>query len=58
MKFRYTIEPFIVSSTFAITIVQNTLRSVNFQFDKKTKYGPKHVISQRKAFLKIGAYEH
>ena len=58
MKFRYTIEPFVVNSTSAITIVQNILRSMNFQFDKKTKYDPKHVISQRKAFFKIGAYEH
>ena len=54
MKFRYTI----VSSTSVVTIVQNILRSMNFQFDKKTKYDPKHVISQRKAILKIGAYEH
>ena len=58
MKFRYTIEPFVVSSTSVVTIVQNILRSMNFQFDKKTKYDPKHVISQRKEVLKIGAYEH
>ena len=58
MKFRYTIEPFVVSSTSVVTIVQNILRSMNFQFDKKTKYDPKHVISQRKVVLKIGAYEH
>jgi hypothetical protein len=58
MKFRYMIEPFVVISTSAITVVQNILRSMNFQFDKKTKYDPKHVISQRKAILKIGAYEH
>ena len=30
---------------------------MNFQFDKKTKYGPNHVISQRKAVWKSGAYE-
>jgi hypothetical protein len=58
MKFRYTMEPFVVSSTSAITIVQNILRSMNFQFDKKTKYDPKQVISQRKEVWKIGAYEH
>ena len=31
---------------------------MNFQYDKNTKYDPKHVISQRKAVLKIGAYKH
>ena len=31
---------------------------MNFQFDKKTKYDPNHAISERKAVLKIGAYEH
>ena len=45
MKFRYTIEPFVVSSTSAVIVVENILRSMNFQFDKKTKYDRKHEIS-------------
>ena len=58
MKFRYTIKPFVVISIYVVTIVQNILRSMKFQSDKKTKYDPKHAISQRKAVWKIGAYEH
>ena len=48
MKFKYTIEPFVVNSTTALTIVRNILKSMNFQVDKKVKYDPKHIISQRK----------
>ena len=58
MKFKYTMGPFVVSSTSSLSIVQAILRSMNFQFDKKTKYDPKHVISQRKESFKIGNYEH
>ena len=58
MKFKYTMEPFVVSSTSALSIFQAILRSMIFQLDKKTKYDPKHVISQRKASCKIGTYEH
>ena len=31
---------------------------MNFQFDKKAKYDPKHVISQRKVSSRIGTYKH
>ena len=30
MKFRYTIEPFVVSSTSVVAVVQNILRSMKF----------------------------
>ena len=46
MKFKYTMDPFVMSSTSSLSIVQTILRSMNFEFDKKTKYDPKHVISQ------------
>lgn len=58
MKFKYMMEPFVVISTSSLLIVQAILRSLNFQLDKKTKYDPKHVISQRKAYYKIGNYEY
>ena len=58
MKFKYTMELFVVNSTYALSIVQAILKSMNFQLDKKTKYDPKHVISQRKASCKIGTYKH
>ena len=31
---------------------------MNFQLDKKLKYDPKHVISQRKTTSRLGTYEH
>lgn len=45
MKFKYTIDPFVVNSTNSLTIVQNVLKSMNFQVDKNAKYDPKHIIS-------------
>ena len=58
MKFKYTMEPFLVNSTSALPIIQAILRSMNFQLDMKIKYDPKHVIYQRKTSYKIGTYEH
>ena len=58
MKFKYTIEPFVVNSTVALTIVRSILKSMNFQVDKKAKYDPKHIISQRKLSSRLGTYEH
>ena len=58
MKFIYTIEPFVVNKTTALTIIHNIIKSMNFQLDKKLKYDPKHVISQRKTTSRLGTYEH
>ena len=58
MKFKYTIEPFVVDSTATLTIVQNILKSMNLQVDKKDNYDPKHIISQRKTISRLGTYEH
>ena len=58
MKFKYTIDPFVVNSTVALTVVQSILKSMNFQVDKSFKYDPKHIISQRKLASRLGTYEH
>ena len=58
MKCKYTMEPFVVTSTSDLSIVQAIFRSMNFQLDRKIKYDPKHVISQRKESCKIGTYGH
>ena len=58
MKFKYTIEPFVVNSTSVVIVVQSILKSMNFQDDKKAKYDPKHIISQRKLASRLGTYEH
>ena len=31
---------------------------MNFQSDKKDKYDPKHIISQRKLASRLGTYDH
>ena len=58
MKFKYTMEPFVVNTTSALPSIQNIMKSMNFQLDKKLKYDPKHVISQRKTNSRPGTYEH
>lgn len=58
IKFKYTIEPFVVNSTAALSVIQNIMKNMNFQLDKKINYDPKHVISQRKTNSKLGTYEH
>jgi len=51
-------DPFVVNTTFALPIIQNIIKSMDFQLDKKLKYDPKHVISQRKETSRLGTYEH
>ena len=58
MKFKYNMEPFVVNTTSSLSIIQNILKSMNFQLDKKLKYDPKHIISQTKTTLRMGTYEH
>ena len=58
MKFRYIIEPFVVNSTAALYIIQDIMKSMNFQLDKKLNYDPKHVISHRKTTTRLGTCEH
>ena len=58
MKFKYTIEPFVVNSTVALSIIQDIMKSMIFQLDKKLNYDPKHVISKRKTVARLGTYEH
>ena len=58
MKFNYTIEPFVVNSTASLLVIQNIMKSMNFQLDKNINYDPKHIISQRKTSSRLGTYEH
>ena len=44
MKFKYTIEPFVVNSTTALLVIQIIMKSMTFQLDKKINYDPKHII--------------
>ena len=46
MKFNFTLEPFVVKSAYAITVVDQIFRSMNFETDKALRYDPKRVIHQ------------
>ena len=58
MKFKYTIEPFVVNSISALSVIQNIMKSVNIQLDKKINYDPKHIISKGKTTSRLGTCEH
>ena len=45
MKFKYTIEAFVVNSIVVLIVGKSILKSMNFQVDKKMKYDAKHIIS-------------
>ena len=58
IKFKFTIEPFVVDSTSSLPIIQDLLRSMKFDQDRKASYDPKHIISKRKVSCKLGTFEH
>ena len=58
IKFKYTIEPFVVDSTSSLPIIQDLLRSMKFDQDRKVNYDPKHIISKRKVSFRLGTFEH
>lgn len=41
IKFKYTIEPFVVDSTSALPIIQDILKTMKFELDRKVNYDPK-----------------
>ena len=47
-----------VDSTSALPIIQDILKSIKFELDRKVNYDPKQVISQRKASCIICSFEH
>ena len=46
------------NSTSALPIIQDILKSMKFELDRKVNYDPKKVISERKASYRIGSFEH
>ena len=46
MKFNFTIEPFVVKSTYAIIVIDQILRTMNFETDKALRYDPKGIMHQ------------
>ena len=58
IEFKYTIEPFVVDSTYALPIIQDLLRSMKFDQDRRVNYYPKHIISKRKVSCRLGTFKH
>jgi hypothetical protein len=57
MKFNFTLEPFVVRYVYAITIVDQILKSMNLQTDKGLRYDPKKVFHQRRLDMSLKGYD-
>ena len=44
IQFKFTLEPFVVESVYAVSIIDQIMESMNFQIDKSLRYDPKKVI--------------
>ena len=40
MKFKFTLEPFVVESVHVVTFIDQIMKSMNFQMDKSHRYDP------------------
>ena len=57
IKFKFTFEPFVVESVYVVSIIDQIMKSMNFQTNKSLRYDPKKVIHQRKLDVNLGGYE-
>ena len=57
MKFNFPIEPFVVKSAYAITDIDQILRSMNFETNKALTYDRKGVMHQRRMDMNFKGYD-
>ena len=57
IKFKFTLEPFVVESVYVVTIIDQIMESMQFQTNKSLRYDPKKVIHQRKIDVNLRGYE-
>ena len=57
MKFIFTLEPFVVKFVFAITTIDQIIRSMSFEIDKALRYDPKGVMHQRRIDMSFKGYD-
>ena len=57
IKFKFTLEPFVVEYVHAITIIDQIMKSMIFQTNKSLRYDPKKVIHQRKLHVNLSGYD-
>ena len=57
IKFKFTLEPFVVEFVATLTIIDRIMKSMCFQTDKGLRYDPKNIINQRKLEVNMSGYE-
>ena len=57
MNFNFTLEPFVARSVYAITVVDQILKSESFQTDRSLRYDPKKVFHQRRLDMNLKGYD-
>jgi hypothetical protein len=57
MKFNFTLEPFVVKSISAISVIDQIMKSMSFDTDKALRYDPSKVLHQRRLDVNLRGYE-
>ena len=57
LKFKWTVEPFVIDSFPALYKIEIIMKSMAFQTDRVIKYDPKGIIDQIKIAASIGHYD-
>ena len=57
MKFNFTLEPFVVKSLSAISVIDQIMKSMSFDTDKALRYDPNKVLHQRRLDVNLSGYE-
>lgn len=57
MKFIFTLEPFVVKFVFAITAIDQIIRSMRFEKDKALRYDPKGIMHQSRINISFKGYD-
>lgn len=57
MKFNFTLEPFMVKSVSAISVIDQIMKCMSFDTDKALRYDPNRVLHQRRLDVNLSGYE-
>ena len=57
LKFVFTLEPFVVKSILAATIIDQIMRSMSFDTDKALRYDPMGIMHQRRLEMNFKGYD-
>ena len=57
IRFKYTLEPFVVKFVAAISVIDQILKNMNFDSNKALRYDPNKVLHQRRINMNFKGYE-